>query len=63
MENANGKLRKKKDSHTKLTVVRLELEPKMHAKLRVIAAKAGVPMSQYVREVVEQKIEKTDKFQ
>jgi predicted DNA-binding protein len=38
--------------------VRLELSSDHHKLLRVIAAKSGKPMSQWVRELVEKEIER-----
>lgn len=47
----------KKKTEKKI-LVRLELQPEDHQKLRVKAAKKGVPMSQYAREVVEKDVRK-----
>jgi hypothetical protein len=40
--------------------VRLDLSEEMHRQLRVMAAQAGLPMSQYVRQLVEGVIRKTE---
>jgi predicted DNA-binding protein len=44
----------------KKRLVRLELGGPAHARLRVLAAERGLPMSQYVREIVEREIAKKD---
>ena len=51
---------KEQPKKERMLLVRLELPPASHAKLRVIAAKNGVPMSQFVRELVEEKIRKSE---
>lgn len=38
--------------------VRLDLAPQYHARLRVLAARAGKPMSAYVRELIEREIDR-----
>lgn len=43
---------------TKLRPIRVDLDAEGHAALRVLAAKAGMPMSQYVRALIEKDIEK-----
>jgi predicted DNA-binding protein len=43
----------------KLIPVRLGLSSEQHARLRVLAARHGLPMSQYVRRLVEKNLEKS----
>ena len=47
---------KKKEPAQPTVFVRLELSPELHAKLRVLAAENGLPMSQFVRQLVEERI-------
>lgn len=38
--------------------VRLDLEPELHQRLRVVAAEQGKPMAVFAREIVEQTVNK-----
>lgn len=53
--------KKKLPEPEKLRLVRLELSEKSHACLRVIAAQHGVPMSRFVRDTIEEIIQKESK--
>jgi hypothetical protein len=43
---------------SEVKAVRLELDPKTHQELRVVAAQHGKSMASYVRELVEQELAK-----
>lgn len=47
---------KRNGSAPALKNIRLELEPAFHARLRVLAAKSGLPMSKLARKIIEEKL-------